>query len=99
MTHEHGAEYSHGQGPALPRLIVDTLLEGRSLEAIALLARDQGISLREARVRIDEYIEHHPGVYQQLEQMRRETASNLTRFAVVIVILLALAAFWFVWQY
>lgn len=99
MTHEYGAEHGQGQGPALPRLIVDTLLEGRSLEAISLLARDQGISLREARVRIDEYIEHHPGVYQQLEEMRRETASNLTRFAVVVAIVLSLTILWFVWQY
>lgn len=98
MTHEHGAEYGHGQGPALPRLIVDTLMEGQSLEAISLLAREQNISFREARVRIDEYIDHHPEVYRQLEEMRRESSSNLTRFAMVIAVVLALALLWLIWQ-
>jgi len=98
MNHDHGAEHSHGQGPELPRLIVDTLMEGRSEEAVSLLAREQNISVREARVRIDEYIDHHPAVYRQLELMRRETASNLTRFAAVAGAVLVATILWFVFN-
>ena len=84
--------------PELPRLIVDTLMEGRALDAISLLAREQNISAREARVRIDEYIDHHPEVYRQLEQMRRETASNLARFAAVAGAVLVATLLWLVFN-
>ncbi len=98
MNHDHGAEHNRGQGPALPRLIVDTLMEGRSLEAASLLAREQNISFREARIRIDEYIDHHPEVYRQLEQMRRETASNFARFAAVTGAVLVATILWLVFN-
>jgi len=98
VDHQHDAEHEHQHGPALPRLIADTLMEGRSLEAISLLAREQNISLQEARVRIDEYIEHHPEVYRQLEEMRRESSSNLTRFVMVAGIVLALTVLWLIFE-
>ena len=74
----------------LPADVVDAVMQHNTLKAISLLASHHNIPYREAKHRIDTWVEHHPEVYRDIEEMRQQTTDNLFRFGKVVAVVLVL---------
>ena len=78
----------------LPADVIDAVMQHNTLKAISLLANSHNINYREAKSRIDTWVENHPEVYRDIEEMRQETTDNLFRFGKVMAVVLVLSMVW-----
>ena len=83
-----------GNKTELPKPVVDAIMQRNSLDAISMLSKSENIDFREAKRRVDAYIDAHPEIYRELEIMRDRAAENVMRFGVVAVIVVVMLMVW-----
>ena len=79
--------------PTAAQVAADT---GRKIEAIKIQRELEGIDLKEAKDRVELYIDQHPELRERLEQANREMRGKLIKWALVIDALIAAGVlYWF----
>ncbi len=79
----------------LPEAAVNALWRGELIEAIKMLRLERGIGLKEAKDAVDAYIRTQPPLRQKLEEANARAKEGLLRWLVVIGLILAVGAYFF----
>jgi ribosomal protein L7/L12 len=83
------------QKPTLPLEAVSALHRGNKIEAIKIVREQQGVDLKEAKQRVEQFLRAEPSVQASFAEMRaRSGRGSLWRFAAVIGVVAILAYLW-----
>lgn len=82
-------EKQEKEDKALPGPVAAALAQGRKIQAIKFLCEQKGIGLEEAKDRVEEYIESHPALKEQLNTQSADAFRGLFRWIVLAAVLAA----------
>lgn len=77
---------------SLPPEAIDALHRGNKIEAIKLVRQSQKLDLKDAKDRVDVYVDNDPVLHQKFAAAQAETTGSLVRW--LILIALAIAAYY-----
>lgn len=84
------------QEPALPPEAVAALHQGNKIEAIKLVRERQGVDLKEAKQRVEQYLRTEPSVQASYEEMRSRSGGGRGWLWVIALGAATALAYW--WQ-
>ena len=74
---------------------IAALWKGQMIEAIKVVRQEQNLGLKEAKDAVEAYLKTQPDLKKRMAMAQAEQKQGCVRWLVVVVILLALAAYWF----
>ena len=83
------------QSEALPPEAIDALQRGNKIEAIKLVRAAQKLDLKDAKDKVDAYVENDPALRQKLAASQAESTRSLVHWLILIA-LAVLGYFYFV---
>jgi ribosomal protein L7/L12 len=81
------------QKTTIPPEAIAALHRGNKIEAIKLVREAQGIGLKEAKDRVEEFLRTDPAVQASFAQMRAQSAGSSLRWWVIVIGIGALVLF------
>ena len=79
----------------LPHAAIEALRQGNKIEAIKLVRLDRGTDLKDSKHAVEAYLRTQPDLQRQLEAAQAEARSGFLKWAVVLLVALAIAYFFF----
>ena len=80
---------------SLSQAAIAALWKGQMIEAIKVVRQEQNLGLKEAKDAVEAYLTTQPDLKKRMAMAQAEQKQGCVRWLVVVVILLALAAYWF----
>ena len=84
------------QKPTLPHEAVSALHRGHKIEAIKVVREQQGVDLKEAKQRVEQFLRAHPSVEASFAEMRARSGQSALWWVVGIMGVLAVLVY--LWQ-
>ena len=83
------------QPSGLPPAAIAALWKGQMIEAIKVVREARDLDLKEAKDAVEAYLKTQPALQKKRAMAQAELRQGFFRWLAVIVVLLALAAYWF----
>ena len=80
----------------LPPEAIDALQRGNKIEAIKIVRQAQKLDLKDAKDKVDAYVQSDPVLQQKFAAAQAETTRSLVRWIIIIIGLALLGYFFFV---
>lgn len=87
----------HGDTPderPLPAAAAAALSLGRMVDAIKYVRESEGLSLLEAKLRVEAQLRRNPALKAQLDEQQKQFRRRIVQWAIVIDVILIAAVFW-----
>lgn len=81
-------DFRSGDNTELPPAALSALMNGRKIQAIKIVREENRVGLKEAKHAVDNYIQTHPELMQQMKRV--QSTSNRGAWLVIIVGVLVL---------
>ena len=74
---------------ALPPEAIAALQRGNKIEAIKLVRKASNLGLKDAKDRVDDYVQNDPVLQQKFASAQAETTGSLVRWLILIALAIA----------
>lgn len=78
----------------LPAAAAAALSLGRTVDAIRHVREAEGLSLMEAKLRVETCVRHNPVLKAQLDEQQKQTRRRIIRWALAIDVVIIAAVLW-----
>ena len=75
------------QAAEFPAEAIDALWRGNKIEAIKIVRRARNLDLKDAKIKVEEYVRNEPALQQKLSMLQAETTTTIVRWLVILGVL------------